>query len=253
MGGGTEGEGQVRPRVFRVRRAIVTGVGHRSGIGYAVCQALARGGTQVFATRWTPFDDERSWSQDRELPWPNVNADLGDPLSPKAVFDAAEAKMGGVDILVNNHTFFKPDSLLALSPEVLDRHLAVNVRGTLLLCQEFVRRNSRGWGRIVNLTSGQGLHPMPEELSYAVSKGAMEAATLTLSGALAPAGITVNAVDPGGTDTGWMESDLRTSLLDQSPRGRIGMPDDAARLIAFLASEDSEWITGQIIRSRGWT
>jgi 3-oxoacyl-[acyl-carrier protein] reductase len=68
---------------------------------------------------------------------------------------------------------------------------------------------------------------------------------------LAPKKITVNAVDPGATDTGWMSDDLRQQLAKQTPLGRIGMPVDAARLIRFLASDDAEWITGQIIRSRG--
>jgi len=79
----------------------------------------------------------------------------------------------------------------------------------------------------------------------------IDAFTLSLSAAVAPLGITVNAIDPGPTDTGWMDDDLRDSLLSAAPMHRVGTPADASRLIAFLASEDASWITGQVIRSRG--
>jgi 3-oxoacyl-[acyl-carrier protein] reductase len=92
---------------------------------------------------------------------------------------------------------------------------------------------------------------MPGNLPYAATKGAIEAATMALSIALAPKRITVNAVDPGATDTGWMGEELRQALVKSTPLGRVGEPVDAARLIRFLASDDAEWITGQLIRSRG--
>jgi 3-oxoacyl-[acyl-carrier protein] reductase len=106
-------------------------------------------------------------------------------------------------------------------------------------------------GRIVNLTSGQGRGPMPGKLAYVATKGAIEAFTTTLAAEVAPRGITVNAVDPGPTDTGWITGEVREHILSRSPMGRIGQPEDAARLIAFLASEEAGWVTGQIIRSTG--
>ena len=120
-----------------------------------------------------------------------------------------------------------------------------------MLCQEFVKRNHTGWGRIVFMTSGQSLHPMPQTLSYTASKGAIEAISLALAGGLAASGITVNAVDPGGTDTGWIPPDMMDRFVAESPRGRVGLPMDAARLLAFLTSEEADWITGQLMRSRG--
>ena len=92
---------------------------------------------------------------------------------------------------------------------------------------------------------------MPEELAYGASKGAVEAFTRSLAAAVAARGITVNAVNPGPTDSGWMDEELRRALLPRFPRGRIGQPEDAARLIAFLASDDAAWITGQVIHSEG--
>lgn len=92
---------------------------------------------------------------------------------------------------------------------------------------------------------------MPGKLPYVATKGAIEAFTVTLAAELAPRGITVNAVDPGPTDTGWMTEELRRELSQHAPMGRVGEPEDVARLIRFLASEDAGWVTGQVIHSRG--
>lgn len=225
-----------------MRRALITGLGSRRGIGHATAARLAARGDRVFATGWNAAD----------LPWPFLNADLAELDAPARVFDAAEAEIGPVDVLVLNHAHSERDNLDTFQPDVLDRHLAVNVRGSLLLCQEFARRNGSGWGRIVFLTSGQSLHPMPEEVSYAASKGAVEAIGLALAGGLASRGITVNAVDPGATDTGWIPPDSLADWSARSPRGRVGQPEDAARIVEFLTSEEADWITGQLIRSRGF-
>ena len=125
-----------------------------------------------------------------------------------------------------------------------------------LLCAEFVKHykinlsGSKG-GRIINLSSGQSVGPMPGELAYVATKGAVEAFTLSLSAEVGRWGITVNAVDPGITDTGWISVELKEKCSAESPMGRVGTPKDAARLIRFLASEDAGWITGQVIHSRG--
>jgi 3-oxoacyl-[acyl-carrier protein] reductase len=92
---------------------------------------------------------------------------------------------------------------------------------------------------------------MPGELAYVATKGAVEAFTISLSAEVAPLGITVNAVDPGITDTGWISPELKAKWSKESPMGRVGKPQDAARLVRFLASEDAGWITGQVIHSRG--
>jgi len=122
----------------------------------------------------------------------------------------------------------------------------------MLLAVEFARRFAAGeGGRIINITSGQGLGPMPDELAYAATKGAIEAFTRSLAPAVAAKGITVNAVDPGPTDSGWITPRLRDVLLPRFPMGRLGTPTDAARLVAWLASPDAGWVTGQVIHSRG--
>jgi 3-oxoacyl-[acyl-carrier protein] reductase len=121
-----------------------------------------------------------------------------------------------------------------------------------LLSVEFARRwPQRTDGRIINFSSGQSLGPMPGELAYVASKGAVEAFTRTLAVEVAARGITVNAVDPGATDTGWMNDTLKADIQRSMRMGRIGQSEDAARLVVFLASVASAWITGQIIHSRG--
>lgn len=92
---------------------------------------------------------------------------------------------------------------------------------------------------------------MPGELAYVATKGAISAFTLSLSAEIAPLGITMNAVNPGPTDTGWMTEEIKQQLLPKFLLGRVGVPEDAARLVAFLASDEAEWITGQVIHSEG--
>ncbi|MBA2715294.1 MAG: SDR family oxidoreductase, partial [Rubrobacteraceae bacterium] len=139
-----------------------------------------------------------------------------------------------------------------LDAQVLDAHYAVNVRAMALLSVDFAQRYPGGpGGRIVNFSSGQAQGPMPGELAYVMTKGAIEAFTRTLAVEVGHKGITVNAVNPGPTDTGWISGELRQEILPKFPLGRIGQPEDAARLVAFLASDEAAWITGQTIHSEG--
>jgi 3-oxoacyl-[acyl-carrier protein] reductase len=134
----------------------------------------------------------------------------------------------------------------------LDAHYAVNVRAPVLLSCELARRHVPGGpGRIVCLTSGQSLGPMLDELPYATTKGALEMFVRQLAPEVMGLGITVNAVNPGVTDTGWVTEEIRADVLPRMPAGRIGEAEDAARLIAWLCSDDARWITGQVIGSEG--
>lgn len=251
---------------LRGRCALITGVSRRAGIGFAVARRLAKGGADLMLHSWTPFDAAQPYGADLdgvpamlaelrgyERRVEHVEADFRDPAAPERVVRAALAALGACDILVANHAYSVPGTLETVTAESLDAHLAVNVRGTLLLAQAWAARHddTRPGGRIILMTSGQHLGPMPETLAYAASKGALQQVTQTLAHALAPRGITVNAVNPGPTDTGWADKDVYSAVLAGSPRGRWGTPDDAARLIAWLASDDAEWVTGQVINSTG--
>ncbi|HLT19186.1 MAG TPA: SDR family oxidoreductase [Thermomicrobiales bacterium] len=249
--------------------AIVTGASRRIGIGAAICMALARAGANVFFTHWQAYDDQMPWGADRDGPAileeaierqgvraSGMRVDLAEADAPARVIETATQWMGPVTILVNNAAYSTDSTWDTLDADTLDAHYQVNLRAMALLCVEFARRfpeeaQRAGSGRIINLTSGQSLGPMPGELAYAATKGAVDAFTVSLSAALAPRGITVNAVNPGPTDTGWMSDELRERLLPRFPMGRIGEPADVARLVAFLASPDARWITGQILHSEG--
>ncbi len=255
---------QMQPLTPRI--AIVTGAGRHRGIGAAVCRALAQAGADIFFTYWTPYDRRMPWGAEEDEPGNLQNQvqslgvrcehmliDLATLDAPGRIIQEVYRRLGPASILVNNAVH---DDTTApfdrLNAPILDAYYAVNVRGAILLGIEFARRfPGPSGGRIINLTSGQGRGAMPGKLAYAASKGAIEAFTVTLAVEVAGRGITVNAVDPGPTDTGWMTDEIKQDLIPRFPMGRIGQPEDAARLIAFLASEEAGWITGQIIRSTG--
>jgi 3-oxoacyl-[acyl-carrier protein] reductase len=244
--------------------ALVTGAGRRRGIGAAIARRLAGAGAAVAFTYYHPYDAAMPWGADRDGPDQLVKAieerggtavsfspDLSHPAAPERLMAQMLDALGAPTILVNNAAHSVDVAIDDLTPAVLDQHYAVNVRGMALLCAAFIRHYPGPWGRIINLTSGQGQEPMPGNLAYAASKGAVDAFTRSLSAELAAQSITVNAVDPGPTATGWMPDDLAADLVARSPAGRVGRPEDAARLVAFLASPAAAWITGQVIRSRG--
>ncbi|MEH7179858.1 SDR family oxidoreductase [Neobacillus vireti] len=238
--------------------ALITGVSHENGIGAAICNKLASVGADIFFTHWGSNTDWVKYFEDNIREYgvrcANYEVDLADPNAPFNLMDVVTSELGTPAILINNAAHSTRDGYLNLDAKTLDNHYAVNMRATFLLSAEFARRfrkSQKKNGRIINLTSGQGLGPMPGELAYAATKGAISAFTLSLSAELAPLGITVNAVNPGPTDTGWMNEEIRKELLPKFPLGRIGIPDDAARVVAFLVSEEAEWITGQILNSEG--
>ena len=229
------------------RVALVTGADNPHGIGRACCRALAARGARVACTILPG-----SSATEAEPAAVALAADLADPQAPAGLIDAVQERLGRLSILVNNAAHAVPDSVATLDARSVDEHYAVNVRAPALLSCELARRHERGTpGRVVNLTSGQFLGPMRGELSYATSKGALEAFTIQLAAEVAALGITVNAVNPGPTDTGGIAADLGRDLLPRFPLGRLGQPEDAARLVAFLCSDDAGWITGQVIHSEG--
>ncbi len=239
--------------------ALVTGVSRRVGIGFAIVRRLQEQGASVFVQGWTAHDALQDWGAEpdglegvaRELGVGHIEADFAEPAAPARVVAAAREALGPLDVLVVNHARSGLGRLGELDAEHLDAFLHENVRAPLLLVQEFAAQydHAHGGGRIVLLTSGAHLGPMTREVGYAVSKGALAIATKTLAEDLAARGIIVNCVNPGPTDTGWGLAELDPDA--RMPFGRWGEPDDAARLIAWLCSDDARWITGQVIDSEG--
>ncbi len=223
--------------------ALVTGAGNPRGIGAACVRALAgRGATVAFTVM---ADDPPT----ADLPGTAFTTDLAEPVGPERLFDAVTERVGHPSVLVNNAAHSTRDGFQALDAAGIDAHYAVNVRAPMLLSILLARAERPG--RIVNLVSGQFLGPMIGELAYSASKGALEAFTRQLAAEVAHLGITVNAVGPGPNDTGWIDDDLRAELLPRFPMGRLGRPEDAAALIAWLCSEEAGWVTGQVIHAEG--
>jgi 3-oxoacyl-[acyl-carrier protein] reductase len=245
--------------------AIVTGVSRLNGIGAAICEELADTGYHIFFTYWTEYDKKMPWSLDLDEPM-NLKAKLGEKgvkvscmeldltqvEAPEQLINRVSEELGNPDILINNAAYSTNNDFSTITAEELDKHYLVNVRATTLLSSKFAQGfDKKSGGRIVNLTSGQFQGPMPGELAYATTKGAVDALTITLSAELAPLGITVNAINPGPTDTGWLTEEIKRTLLPMFPFGRVGKPRDVAKTIKFLVSDDADWVTGQIIHSEG--
>ena len=247
------------------RLAIVTGVSRCIGIGFAIAQRLLADGASVFVHSWSAHDDAQPWDADdegidsliRSLGHSDrvghLEADCAEPDAPAQVVAAAHERFGGVDILVANHARSSQQTLETVTATELDLSWAVNARATLLLVQAFAAHHddARPGGRVVLFTSGQHLAPMANELPYSVSKGAIHQMTRSLADHLADRRITVNAINPGPTDTGWADPEHNEAIARSMPFGRWGAPTDAANLVGFLASDDGAWITGQVIDSEG--
>ena len=248
------------------RVVLITGVSRRIGIGAAIARRLAADGAGLFLHSWSLHDAAMPWGADeggidalihevRDLGAPVAHhaADFADPSAPEEVMDAVTRAYGHVDVLIANHARSSQQSLTELTAEEIDLSYAVNTRATLLLVKAFAAQHDdvRPGGRVVLFTSGQHRGPMPDELPYIASKGALHQLTGSLGSALAPRGILLNTVDPGATDTGYADSATYERVRRLSPMGRWGEPDDAARLVAWLVSDEARWVAGQVLTSNG--
>lgn len=252
------------------RVALVTGVSRRAGIGYAIARRLAALGASLFLHHYAPHDRDQPWGADPggiEAVLGGVTDalaadgsrvheaqfDLADPGAPSQLINAATGQFGHLDILICNHARSGGDGPLgALDAAMLDGHWAVNTRSALLLAQAFAaQHDGRPGGRIIFMTSGQDLGPMSGEIAYAASKGALASITRSLADYLADRPITLNTVNPGPVDTDYPTPEAYEIVRRHFPQGNWGTPDDPARLIAWLATDEATWITGQIINTEG--
>jgi len=264
------------PLPLRGRAAVVTGVSRRAGIGYAVARRLAALGATLFLHHYRPHDRDQPWGEDADSLQAVISGvrgaladagtsvhdtelDLALPDAPALLINAAAGACGHLDILVCNHARSGGDGPLGtLDAGLLDAHWAVNTRSSILLAQAFAgQHDGRPGGRVVFMTSGQDLGPMTGEVAYAASKGALASITRTLADQLAGQGITLNAVNPGPVDTGYPSPEAYEAVRLRFPQRRWGVPDDPARLIAWLVTDEAAWITGQVTNSEGgfrrWT
>lgn len=263
----------------------MTGANSPLGIGAAIARALAAQGA-VLALASLPADG--TWPRPRLEPGPDLYAaanaasphyvrdeigggavtfetDLSDPDSCRALLGEVEARLGPVDILVNNAAYGVPDTFVPagrdsfyrdsrpVTADGLDAHYAVNTRAPAILMAELHRRHlarGSGWGRVVNIST-DGATTFPSEVSYGATKYALESLSRSAAHELAGAGITVNLVAPGPVQTGWISAGMLPGIDRETPLGRVGTPEDVADVVTFLVSAQARWLTGQLVFAGG--
>ena len=228
--------------------ALVTGVGRSIGIGAAIASTLAADGWHVVTSGWRAYDERMPWGADLAA-MANIEVDFTDPDGPAQLVAGVNRTAGMISALVCSHAESVDSSILDTTIESFDRHMIVNARATWLLVKAFAEQFTGpfGTGRIVALTSDHTAFNLP----YGASKGALDRIVLAAAVELASRGITANVVNPGATDTGWMDDDLRAAIADGNLQKRVGMPSDCANLVRFLCSPDGQWINGQLLHSDG--
>ena len=182
-----------------------------------------------------------------------LESDISNERCIKDIFDCVIERFGKVDILVNNAAAADDgdnDTIETITQSVIDETFAVNVRGTLLMTSEFVKRRC-DYGRIINFSTDAAQAFPGQQITYAASKAAIEAFTRSIAIGVGKYGITVNCIAPGPTQTGWIDKELANAVLPQIPLGRLIHPQDIAKTIVFLASERAAMVTGQVIKVSG--
>jgi 3-oxoacyl-[acyl-carrier protein] reductase len=238
-----------------IRTAIVTGAS--KGIGAAVAKRLAADGFRMvvnYASSAAEAEEVVAVIEAAGGRAIAIRADVADASAVKMLFDQAEAAFGPVDVLVNNAGILKVSPLSDVADEDYQRLIAVNLTGTFNGMREGARRVRDG-GRIINFSTSIIGNYLPNYGVYVATKAAVEAMTHVLAKELGPRGVTVNAIAPGPVATELFltgrSEELIKRLTSDIPLGRLGQPDDIACVVSFLASPQSGWINGQVIKANG--
>ncbi len=235
--------------------ALVTGASR--GIGRAIALRLARDGAALVVNYAGNAEAARKVVAEVEAGGGRavaVQADVGVVADVARLFDEAIEHFGKLDILVNNAGIILYKPLAEVTEEEFDRIFAVNVKGTYFACQQAAKRMADG-GRIVNFSSSTTALMLPTYSAYVATKGAVEQLSHVLAKELGPRGITVNVVAPGPIDTELFgqgkTAEDKQRFAQMAALNRLGQPEDIADVVAFLASEEARWVTGQNLRANG--
>ena len=238
------------------KTAVVTG-GSR-GIGRAICLELAGQGANIvlcYAGNGSSAAETTAACEQLGVKALALRCNVADAGEVKAMMDTALAEFGRIDILVNNAGITRDGLLMMMKEEDFDAVLDTNLKGAFL-CMKAATRTmmKQRYGRIVNLSSVVGLRGNAGQVNYAASKAGVIGMTKSAAKELAGRGITVNAVAPGFIDTDMTSSlseQTKSALLDTIPAGRLGSGEEVAKAVAFLASDDAAYVTGQVLAIDG--
>ena len=238
--------------------AVVTGAS--KGIGAAIAVSLGAEGAAVvvnYASSKTGADKVVAAITGAGGKAIAVQADVSKQADISKLFSETKKAFGKVDVLVNNAGVYEFSPLENVTEEHFHKQFNLNVLGLLLTTQEAVKHFPTTGGSVVNISSVVGRHPVASASVYSATKGAVDAITKSLAKELGPKKIRVNSLNPGMIETeglhaaGFAESDFRKQLEATTPLGRIGQPDDTAKVAVFLASDDSGWVTGETLLVSG--
>lgn len=241
---------------FSGKTAVVTG-GSR-GIGRAVAMELARGGANVvlcYAGNENAAKETVSACEALGAKAMAVRCDVSDAAQVKELMDAAQKEFGTIHILVNNAGITRDNLLLRMTEEDFDAVLDTNLKGAFLcmkaVCRTMMRQR---YGRIISISSIVGLRGNAGQMNYAASKAGLIGLTKSMAKELASRGVTANAVAPGFIETDMtaaLPEPAKSAMLSSIPAARLGAAEDVARAVAFLASEEAGYITGQVLAVDG--
>jgi len=238
--------------------AVVTGAS--KGIGASIAKHLAKEGAAVVVNYASSKSGADEVVAEIIAQGGRAVAVKGD-VSKKSDIDhlLAETKkqFGKLDILVNNAGIYEFSPLEQISEEHFHKQFNLNVLGLILTTQEALRHFNGDGGSVINISSIVGVNPLAGAAVYSATKAAVDAVTKSLAKELGPKKIRVNSINPGMIETegihaaGFIGGDLHNQVVAQTPLGRIGQPDDIGKIAAFLASDDSGWLTGETLVAGG--